>query len=267
MKDFNTEIEILKNAVIKAGKEVLNVYNNLDFETISKKDNSPVTIADLKSNEILIKELSKTEMPIISEENENNLDLNNKYYWVVDPLDGTKDFINKTNEFSIMVALIKDFKPIIACIYLPVTSEMYFAQKNKGSYLIKNNNEIKLKVSNKSDLSDLKMLISRNHFKEYEKKIAKSLKINDFRAMGSIGIKLGKIAQNKGDFYMNLEPYLGIWDACAPSLIITEAGGEIFDKNGDSLVFNSLDFKMEKGVIATNGKNKKEIIELIKKYN
>ena len=125
-------------------------------------------------------------------------------------------------------------------------------------------NSFALKVKKKSeDISKFVMAVSRNHFKDSEKEIAQDSGITKFLKMGSIGLKLAQIAKGNAHIYINTSSYLGEWDACAPQIILEEAGGEVFDLKGEKLVYNTHKTKMESGFIATNKTNKSKILRVI----
>ena len=241
------------NASILAWKSILDIYNKDDFDKILKKDNSPVTKADLLSNDILIKELGKTWIEIISEEKENinTVDANNGIVWLVDPIDWTKDFINKTWEFSIMIWLLKNLKPVIWVVYLPSSDVLYYAEKWKWSFVKRNNEITRLKVSDND--TDISILISRNHTTKIELEIIEKMKIKNKIPCWSIGVKLWKIAEKKWDLYLNLSDKTHIWDTCAPEVILKEAWWSLTDKYWDNIDYNkTLETKNKNWLIASN---------------
>jgi len=129
------ETKLAINAVSKAANEVMSVYNT-DFSTSLKDDKEPITLADIKSNKIIEQILSGSGHPILSEESSDELEkrLGSKRVWIVDPLDGTTDFVNKTGEFTIMIALVENNSPILGIISRPSENTLYAAQKNEGAY-------------------------------------------------------------------------------------------------------------------------------------
>ena len=141
------ELEIAVNAAIKAGEAILDIYDG-DFRTVTKTDDSPVTDADLKSNEIIKKILSKTDYSILSEEDiDDPKRLSENTIWVIDPLDGTSDYIDKTGEFTIMISLIKKNDPILGVIGWPTEKTLFVAQKGCGAFRYSNNEWTKISVS------------------------------------------------------------------------------------------------------------------------
>ena len=126
------------NAAIKAGHEIMKVYES-DFDVENKEDNTPLTIADKKSNSVIEESLRASNIPYLSEEGESILYQKRKewdYLWIVDPLDGTKEFIKRNGEFTVNIALIKEKQPIMGVIYVPCTQELYFSLEGVGAYKI-----------------------------------------------------------------------------------------------------------------------------------
>ena len=135
---IDAHLEGLKECVKDASNAILEVYKSSDFGEINKQDGSPLTIADKNANEIILNRLNllTPDIPIISEETfeVESLDSLSETYWLVDPLDGTKEFIKKNGEFTVNIALIENNKPTLGVIYAPVSNELYFSKKNFGSY-------------------------------------------------------------------------------------------------------------------------------------
>jgi len=151
------ETKLAIDAVTRASKEIMEIYNT-DFTTFTKAENEPLTEADIKSNEIILNLLSKSNYPILSEENPDNLEnrLGKKKVWIVDPLDGTTDFVNKTGEFTVMVALVEEHLPILGVIVCPINKSLYVAQKGQGAYFTLDKNVWnKLNVSTTDNLKKL----------------------------------------------------------------------------------------------------------------
>jgi len=255
-------LEIAKQVAREAWKKVLKIYK-WDFLVEIKEDNSPVTIADNKANEIIIKTLSKTWISILSEESSDNLGrLNKNLLWIVDPIDGTKDFINKTWEFSIMIWLVENWLPILWVVYLPTTDKMYFAEINKWSFLEYNRKIKKLKI----DPNNNKILISRNHTTDIEYKLIENLWLESIPCW-SIWVKLWLIAEWKAWNYLNLSRYLKEWDLCAPELILSEAWWRVTDTLWNKLTYNNKIVNLENWCIWTNGINHNKIINKLNNKN
>ena len=245
----DTELLLLNicNISIKAGKKILEYYENNNAVFI-KEDNSPLTNADLSSNKIIIEELKKIDIdtPILSEEtliswNERK-DWNT--YWLIDPLDGTKEFIKKNDEFTVNIALIKNNIPILGVIFVPALSIIYYASENFGSYKIHCSDtlhsldESKKILTNKKKINDHLLVIgSRSHAnKDFDKWVKENILDYEFIKKGS-SLKFCHIADGNADLY----PRFGLtseWDIAAGHIILVEAGGIINSIDNQEIVYN-----------------------------
>ena len=241
----NNLSEALKILVIKAGLEILKVYKK-PFGKKLKNDNSPVTKADLISNQIICKGLKKLcpEIEIVSEENINKPARKNSLFWLVDPLDGTKEFIKKNGEFTVNIGLIKNGKPIYGIIYMPVSKELYFTE-NKNSYYGKvgRNNKLtkKIKIKIKKRSKNI-LALSRSHIKKIDLKIIlKKFNANKIIHSGS-SIKICYVAHGKANIYPRLGTTME-WDIAAGDAILRNAGGKIKTLDGKVLKYGKKEFK------------------------
>ncbi len=251
-------------AAIKAGDAILEVYNG-DYQAATKNDNSPITDADLKSNEIIKKILSQTEHVILSEEDKDDSDrLSKDKVWIVDPLDGTSDFIDKTGEFTVMIALIEDKKPILGVINWPTEKTLFVAQKNKGAFRYSNGEWKRIAVTQVSEVSKCRTVGSRHHLSDAEKLFIKKLGIDDFTSIGS-SLKVGKISSGEAEAYITTTNKMKEWDSAASYCIIVEAGGRMTDMLGNDITYNNKDVYHQNGILATNGLVHDKIVEEFKK--
>ncbi|MGM5482608.1 MAG: 3'(2'),5'-bisphosphate nucleotidase CysQ family protein [Nanobdellota archaeon] len=263
MVNYKSELNAAIDAAKESGSKVMKVYYS-DYKVETKEDDSPLTKADRLSNEILTKRLSKFDYGIVSEEAEN-IDTNNAIQWIIDPLDGTSDFIQKTGEFSVMIALVVKSEPVLGVVYAPAVDKLWYATKGDGAYLLSENRTKKINVSQTQNLSDYRLVISRNHFRQNDKDVADRLGITNFRKMGSVGVKFASIAEGEAELCVYTTDKMGVWDDCASHVILKEAGGDVFDIEGNEPVYDLTSRKMDKGFIGTNGMNKGEIINSVKK--
>ncbi len=246
------ELEIAFQAAIEAGKAVMDVYKK-DFSSKQKSDNSPITEADLKSNEIIKRILSKTDHFILSEEDkddEKRLELNK--VWIVDPLDGTTDFVNRTGEFTVMIALVENKKPILGIINWPIEKTLFVAQKNCGSWKFSGDSWEKISVSKTSELNKCRAVGSRHHISEEEKNLLNRLQINQFSSIGS-SLKVGKVSSGSAEIYLTTTNKMKEWDTCASYCIVNEAGGRITDMFGRDISYNNKVLNHQDGILVTNG--------------
>ena len=234
------------NVSIEAGKEILNFYNN-DIEVTHKEDLSPLTKADLASNKIILESLTKlnSNIPILSEESlvEWSIRKNWKKYWLVDPLDGTKEFIKKNGEFTVNIALIEDNNPILGVVYVPAKSLLYLAEKNKGSF--KTNTKNKLanfegiqKIIVSSQTNRPRVIGSRSHSNAtFDNWVKEKFPNADIVQAGS-SLKFCLIAEGEADIYPRFGP-TSEWDIAAGHMIVNEAGGKIRTFQNDSIKYNT----------------------------
>lgn len=227
-------IELVKKVARKAWKEVMKIYDTLNYDIEFKSDNSPFTIADKISNEIILEELEKTWITILSEEKKDDLSrLWENLLWIVDPIDWTKDFLNRTWEFSIMIWLVKNSRPILGVVFEPVKDRLFFAEKWKWSFLEKDWNIKSLSI-NKDNLD---ILVSRNHLTDLELAIIEKLNLKK-NPCWSVWIKCSKIALWEAWNYLTMYKSLREWDSCAPEIILTEAWWKVTDIDGNELIYN-----------------------------
>ena len=260
------ELDVALQAVTEAGNAILEIYGE-KYETSIKEDNSPITEADLKSNEIIKKILSKTEHQILSEEDKDDQSRVSKdKIWIVDPLDGTSDFIDKTGEFTVMIALVKDKKPILGVIGWPTEKTIFAAQEGKGAFRYSENKWRKISVTNISELTKCRAVGSRHHLSDKEKMFIEKLGIKDFTSIGS-SLKVGKISSGEAEAYITTTNKMKEWDSAASYCIISEAGGRMTDMLGNDLTYNNKIVNHQNGILVTNGLIHKNILEEFKKLN
>ena len=264
ISDKIPELDLAVKAAIEAGNTILEIYQG-DYETSTKNDDSPITDADLKSNELIKKILSQTEHDILSEEDKDDLSrLSQEMIWIIDPLDGTSDFIDKTGEFTVMIALIKNKKPILGVIGWPTEKTLFVAQKGSGAFRFSNDQWSKISVTKVSDLSKCRTVGSRHHLSDKEKSFIKRLGIEDFTSIGS-SLKVGKISSGEAEAYITTTNKMKEWDSAASYCIISEAGGKMTDMSGNDLTYNNEDVYHQNGILVTNGLIHNKIVEEFKK--
>ncbi|RMA93321.1 3'(2'),5'-bisphosphate nucleotidase CysQ [Hydrogenothermus marinus] len=224
-------IKSLISIAKKAGEEILEIYNK-DFEIEYKDDKSPLTEADKKAHKIIKNGLSEiSDFPVLSEEGKEipSKDRKNwEYFWMVDPLDGTKEFIKKNGEFTVNIALIHKNKPILGVVYAPVLDIMYYGDIENGGYKIEKGKKEKLPLK-KQKKDTVSVVMSKSHLNEETSKFVKSLKkyFKNIEAV-SIGssLKICLVAEGKADIYPRLAPTME-WDTAAAHAVLNAVGGKI----------------------------------------
>ena len=259
-----SELDIAIKAAQKASNTILDIYKN-DYNTFTKSDDSPVTDADLKSNKVINEILSSTKYSILSEEDlDDQSRLSKDMIWIVDPLDGTSDFIDKTGEFTVMIALIQNKKPILGVIAWPTEKILFVAQKNCGAFRYSNNKWDKISVTKIDKLSKCRTVGSRHHLSDKERKFIKKIGIKEFTSIGS-SLKVGKISSGEAEAYITTTNKMKEWDTAASYCIISEAGGKMTDMVGNELTYNNKNVYHQNGILVTNGLIHDEIIKEFKK--
>lgn len=250
--NLTKELNFSKNIASKASKEILKIYNT-NFDVDYKEDNSPLTEADKRSNEIIVNSILK-EYPdhaVLSEEFEDDIKrLDNEWCWIIDPLDGTKEFIKKNNEFTINIALTYKHKTILGIVYVPVNDDLYYATFQKGAFLEKNGIIKKLNVSNKTD--NLILVKSRSH-SDY--KLDKLIELNkniikEVKTSGS-SIKGCLVAAGEADLYYRFGNTME-WDTAAVQCIVEEAGGIFKQLDDTDMIYNRKNSLNDKGFYIIN---------------
>lgn len=246
------ELDIAMEAAVRAGEIIMMIYQKA-FEVSIKDDNSPVTEADLASNEVIKEILLPAGHALLSEEDaDDSQRLSEDTVWIVDPLDGTSDFVDRTGEFTIMIALVRNGTPILGVIGWPAEKTLFVAQKGQGAYKYSEGRWKKMSVTAVSELSKCRVVGSRHHLSTREKAFIKSLSINDFTSVGS-SLKAAKIGSGMAEIYITTTNKMKEWDTAASHCIISEAGGKMTDVSGNIITYNNADVRHLNGILVTNG--------------
>ena len=222
-----------------------------------KPDNTPVSNGDLEVNKFISKKISEVtpNLPIISEETSENKDiLNLKDFWLVDPIDGTYDYINGRDEFTLNAALIKDYKPFLGIIYAPAKKRMFYTYGQNTSFEINNGEKKEIKCKKTSKENEVLALSYSNDLKEEIIKIHKKYKVTNFTKMKS-SLKFCSVATGEFDLYV-AEPRACEWDIAAGHAILENAGGIIRDFDGNEIRYGKKDFKNPSLIIKRSDKLK-----------
>ena len=250
------ELDVLKKAMREAAEAVMKIYET-DFDIEYKEDESPLTQADLVADKILRERLLPLGHAWLSEETADDGSRSDaETVWIIDPIDGTKDFVQKTGEFSIMAGLVKNGEPVLGAVCVPAKNELIWAVKGEGAFVepISGGEARRLAVRTETDPKNMKMIVSRNHLSEESKRFAKELEVGEFVPIGSVGLKACEVARGDADLYTNTG--LGKsweWDACAGDIILSEAGGTMTDLDGNPMSYNKDVPKNMRGIIASSG--------------
>ena len=236
---MNSNLQIAIDACLAAGTRIKEIYKQ-DFTVEFKEDNSPLTKADKMANEVINEFLSTTKIPIISEENEQTSFEERRHWdqcWIVDPLDGTKEFVKKNGEFTVNIALVKEGKPQLGVIFAPILNVIYFAEVSEGkafktsvseeggnwSDILKNSIEIKPD----REINNIRVVVSRSHLNEETKIYLENLKLRENKEVEVVpqgsSLKFCLVAEGKADSYPRFGPTME-WDTAAGQAICEAVG-------------------------------------------
>lgn len=245
---FQDNIERIKKICAKAGS-VQTEFQNKTLQVQSKTDNTPLTEVDLMSHEIIVQGLQELDasIPIVSEEGfEENVMFNN--FWIVDPLDGTSNYINKGGNYCVNIAFISDNYPIFGAIFIPSKNEFFYGIDGQGSHYVFNDKSQRLKVNN----SITRTVLTSSAINQKKLDILNALISNLEIEKISSAIKFGYIAKGLGSFYPRFGPTYE-WDTAAGQCILEESGGEVVDSNLSRLSYNKNKQYLNKEFFAFSG--------------
>tara|TARA_B110000014_G_scaffold66948_1_gene45765 strand:+ start:2665 stop:3435 length:771 start_codon:yes stop_codon:yes gene_type:complete len=243
VSNYSKELQIALEAAVKAGENIMEVYNSTESINYEKKaDDSPLTIADKKSHNTIIDFLKDTEIDIISEESksiEYQERKNWEEYWLIDPLDGTKEFIKKNGEFTVNIALIKNNKPHLGIVYCPVKKILYWNDNDKKVFKREKEEtrEIKKRKPINENEEGLRVVVSRSHMSEETSEYVNKLTRPELISCGS-SLKFLYIADNKADIYPRFGPTME-WDTAAAHSILNALEINVINlESGRELSYN-----------------------------
>lgn len=267
-KEMETAIDLAR----VAGERILEFYAlEIIVEEKLGADSfmEPVTIADRTASTMIVEGLARS-FPgdgILSEEELDDAAgrVSKKRAWIIDPLDGTKGFINKDGDFAVQIGLAEDGEAVLGVVFLPFHDILYFAARGEGAFAIENGSAPRqLNVSGKTDFSDMSLAMSRNHASPRMREIIDAFGLRRAEQHGSVGLKIGLIVRQICDLYIHLSPRTKFWDTCAPQIILEEAGGRLTDLFGQRITYNTADVQNHNGILATNGAAHREAVETLR---
>ncbi len=223
----------------QAGRVVMDVYAT-DFVVASKGKNDPVTEADRRANDLIVRGLNEAfpSDTVIAEESPlpDGIPASGRV-WYVDPLDGTKDFVARNGEFSVMIGLAVDGRAQLGVVYRPEGSVLYAGVVGREAWMERGGLRSPLATREQNDERPFTMAVSRSHRHPMVEKIGRALGVGNEIPSGSVGLKIGIIARGEADVYLEPGPYTKRWDSCGPEAILRAAGGTLTTILGEPLVY------------------------------
>ncbi len=263
--ELDRRLQLLREIVQAASAVVLEYYD----ERVAiewKAPGDPVTVADHAANELILAQLHR-HFPgetVLSEESSDDMRrLGAAQFWVVDPLDGTKEFIKRNGEFSIMIGMIENGLPALGVVGQPATQFLYSGAEGLGAWLSTPRGEQVLRVSTMSAPAQLRMVASRSHFDPRVDRVRQRLGIHEILRSGSVGLKCGLIARGDCEVYVHPSSRVNLWDSCGPAAILTAAGGKMTDLHGETLNYSGVEVRHRHGLLATHGRLHEQVVETL----
>ena len=249
------ELETAKDLAIGAGAILLKHFAEKSAVRWKGKDN-PVTDADEQASTFIV-EAIRRRFPsdgILSEEEKDDTErLNKSRVWIIDPMDGTSEFVAGRTEFAVMIGLAVDGRPVLGVVYLPVGEKLYYAESGLGAFVEAGSSKVQLQVSRESDPGRITIAASRLHDSVDSQRIREALGIGNVIHAGGVGLKVAMMCERRADLYIHVGPGTNEWDSCAPEIILQEAHGKMTDVFGNSLTYNTANPQNLHGILASNG--------------
>ena len=266
--DYQREILVATELARQAGAVLLEHYNSpfLVEQKVNALDElEEVTAADREANELIVGRLQK-EFPhdgILAEESTDTAHrLDKDRVWLIDPMDGTKNFINRDGDFAVQIGLAVGGESVLGVVYQPVRDVLYRAVRHGGAWIeAASEPAMQMRVSARTEPGEMVLASSRSHRSPRMERVIEAFRFKDELRRGSVGVKIGLIAERQADLYLHLSPSTKQWDTCGPEAILAEAGGRLTDLFGQPLRYNGLRIDNRNGIVATNSAAHDMVIE------
>jgi len=266
--NYKQEIEVATELARAAGAVLLRHYHSpflVEQKVNALEELEEVTAADREANELIVGRLKK-EFPedgILAEESTDTDDrLGKDRVWLIDPMDGTKNFIQRDGDFAVQIGLTVAGETVAGVVYQPTRELLYRAVRGHGAWMEDGNQRVtRLGVSSRTEPNEMVLASSRSHRSPRMERVVNAIGFKEETRRGSVGVKIGLIAEQKADLYLHLSPSTKQWDTCGPEIILTEAGGRLTDLFGQPLRYNAARIDNQNGVVATNGAAHEIVIE------
>ncbi len=252
------EEEVAVAVARKAAELVLEVYRT-DFGVDYKGEgtSNPVTLADQRANDLIVASLREhfPDDGIVAGESDNHESaLKKRRIWYVDPLDGTKEFIAKNGEFSVMIGLSVDGRAQLGVVLQPSEGRLYRGVVGRGASVEFDGHLHALAVSETASPAELRLVVSRSHRPKSTEELCSRLGISRESKSGSVGLKVGLIAEQRADLYVHVSDKSSAWDTCAPEAVLRAAGGRFTDLAGREITYGGSDLRTRCGILACNAR-------------
>jgi 3'(2'), 5'-bisphosphate nucleotidase len=248
------ELEAARQLAAGAG-DILMEYYRRSVSIDWKAPGDPVTAADREASEFIVGNLRHefpTHAVLSEEEPDDPARLERSHVWMVDPMDGTREFIANRDEFAVMIGLIVHGLPVVGAVYQPTSKKMYYAAAGMGAFMEFDGATVPLRVSPESVASGLTIAVSRSHRSSRVDAIQDQMRIPESIPMGSVGLKVGLICEARAHLYVHVGQQTHLWDTCGPDAILREAGGRLTDVSNEPLRYTGQEVRNMRGILASN---------------
>ncbi len=259
------ELELATTLARRAGELVLSLQST-GLPVEHKAGDEPVTEADRRASALIVDALAQAYPAdaILSEEAADDRSrLTRDRVWMIDPIDGTRDFIRGEDGYAVMIGLLVGATPTLGVVYQPIGDRLYTAVRGQGTYYTVGGERRSVRVSAIARTEELRMVASKSHRDEVITEVRRSLGISDELNVGSVGLKLGLIARGERDLYVNPKGKSKRWDTLGPQVLLEEAGGRLTDAQGRAIDYRAEELANLYGLIASNGLIHDEIVARI----
>ncbi len=267
---LDAELALALGAARRAGDSILEVYRSGDYQVERKQGGDPVGIADKLANRHVCSVIVEAfpSHGLLTEELVSEREIGSKYRavtdaiarrreatwtWFVDPLDGTKDFLEGTGDFGVHVGLCFEGRPVLGVNHYPLHQRSFWAVRGRGAWCEDQGGRSSIRVSSRTETARMVMLCSRTSYDPRFQWFAEDLDLVGPQRRGGMGLKLMEIANGRADVYLVLNDRCHLWDACSGQAILEEAGGRITDLQGDAIDYRQPGTALVRGLMASNG--------------
>ena len=268
---FSSELRCAQEACEQAGEIILRYYQpDADPRTTYKDDDSPLTRADLEAEAAILAHLRRCfpDDALLSEETiDDGLRLQQRRVWIVDPMDGTRDFVHRTGDFAVQIGLAVEGRPVLGCVYKPVGDLLYFAVAGQGALIRHGQADPRpLRCSTRGELQRFRIGVTRFAVNESLRRFMEACRLD--RNIVQIGacIKMMAVAAGELEISLCLNPHEKEWDTCAAEVILVEAGATITDVDGQPFEYNKEDVHHHRGILISNGTRHSELVRMVRPF-
>ena len=268
MREFDREIKVACELAREAGAILMAHYHSpflVEQKINALQETEEVTAADREANDLIVRRLVN-EFPddgILAEESKDTeRRLEKERVWLIDPMDGTKNFIQRDGDFAVQIGLALDGQVVAGVVYQPERDKLYRASLGDGAWIEnKDTAPRRMSVSTRTNAREMVLASSRSHRSPRMERVVNRIGFKSEVRRGSVGVKIGLITEQQADLYLHLSPSTKQWDTCAPEIILHEAGGRLTDLFGQPLRYNGVRIDNRNGIVATNGAAHEMVIE------